>query len=479
MKRMQLFALLLVVAMLAAACAPATTGSSAGAPTAAVVPPPAVQPTQVAAATPAGAAAATSIATSVAPTTTEAITPTAPAAAGGPVVQLQFWHAQSQTQQKALDALIQDFNNSHPNIHVTGTYQGTYSDVYKKVTAAIASGSPPDLAIAYQNDVSNYIKSDAVVPLDDFMKDPQIGFSSADMQDIFPTFIDHYPQAGNQVYSMAFMRSMEVMYYNADMLKAAGFSDPPTTWDDFLKVCAAVSKPPDAYCYEMNTDASRFANWVWSRGGEILSPDGKTVAFDSQAGLDTLNWLSEMFKNNYAIVIGKAFQDQTDFALGKIAFAFGSTAGLPYYKQAVDQSGAVKNWAIAPFPHSTPDPVVDIYGPSVTIFKTSTEKERAAFVFLKWLMSTDANAQWVKATSYFPARQSTKAALTDFIQANPLYGDAYGWLQYGKTEPTVAAWNPIRTYVADTLTAVANNTQTPEAALKALADKANQTLAAQ
>jgi hypothetical protein len=43
----------------------------------------------------------------------------------------------------------------------------------------------------------------------------------------------------------------------------------------------------------------------------------------------------------------------------------------------------------------------------------------------------------------------------------------------------VAAWNPIRNYIADTLTAVANGTQAPDAALKALAQKSNQALAAQ
>jgi ABC-type glycerol-3-phosphate transport system substrate-binding protein len=139
----------------------------------------------------------------------------------------------------------------------------------------------------------------------------------------------------------------------------------------------------------------------------------------------------------------------------------------------------VQNWAIAPSPHSTPNPVVDLYGPSVTIFKTTPDKERAAFVFVKWLMDTGPNSQWVKATSYFPARASTKSQLADFIQANPLYGQAYSWLQYGKTEPTVAAWNPIRGYIADAMTAVANNTQSPADALKTAAQKSNQALAAQ
>ena len=408
-------------------------------------------------------------ATTQAPTAT-----TQPTAAQ--VIQLQFWHGQSQSQQQTLNALVDQFNQSHPDIHVTATYQGTYSDLYKKVTAAIAAGTPPDLAIAYQNDVANYIQSNAVIPMDNLMSDPQIGFSQADLKDIYPAFIDHYPQAGNKVYSMAFMRSMEVMYYNADMLKAAGFDQPPATWDDFMKICQAVSKPPTTYCYELNTDASRFAGWVFSRGGDLLSADGKSVAFNSQAGLDSLNFMNELFRNNYATVIGKAFQDQTDFSLGKIAFTFGSTAGLPYYLQSIQQAGKVKNWGIAPEPHTTPQPVEDVYGPSVTIFKTTTAKERAAFVFLKWLMDSGPNATWVEATDYFPARQSMRAQLTDFIQKNPLYGQALDWLQYGRTEPNIAAWNPIRNYIADALTAVANGTSTPQQALDKAASQANATL---
>jgi ABC-type glycerol-3-phosphate transport system substrate-binding protein len=396
-------------------------------------------------------------------------------------VEIQFWHAQSQTQETALKALVDKFNASHPNIKVTATYQGTYTDIFKKVTAALAAGSPPDLAIGYQNDISNYIKSDAVVPLDDMMKDPKIGFTDADMKDIFPAFIDKYPQAGNKVYSLAFMRSMEVLFYNADMVKAAGLSKPPETWDDFAKVCAAINKPPDIYCYELSADASRFATWVFGRGGDLLSADGKTVTFDKQPGpgLDTLNWVKDMFDKKYSTTQAKAYQDQTDFSLGKDCFAFGSTAGLPYYAAAVKDAGKNVNWGIALPPHTAKDPTVDIYGPSVTIFKTTPEKQQAAFVFLKWLMDKDPNAEWIKATAYFPARQSTKDTLADYIKANPMYGQAFDWLQYGRGEPTIAAWNPIRGFIADAITAVANAKMTPADALKDAAKKSNDAIAAQ
>ncbi len=454
-----LFALLVIVTL--AACAPAAT-------TAAPTVPPTAAPTS----------APTVPAATSAPTAAPTTAPTAAPTSGQPI-EIAFWHGQSTTQQTALNKLVDEFNASHPDIHVTATFQGTYTQLYQKVTASLASGAPPDMAIAYQNDVSNYIKADAVIPLDSLMSDPQIGFTADDLKDIYPTFIDHYPQANNQVYSIAFMRSMEVMYYNVDMLKAAGFDTPPTTWDDFMKVCAAVSKPPDQYCYELNTDASRFATWVWSRGGDMLSSDAKTVAFNSQAGQDTMQFLSDLFTKKYAIVISKAFQDQTDFSLGKIAFTFGSTAGLPFYKSAIDQAKKVTNWAIAPSPHTTPNPVVDLYGPSVTIFKTDTAHQRAAFTFLKWLMDTAPNAEWVQATSYFPARAATNAALSSFIQANPLYGAAFNWLQYGKTEPTLAAWNPIRGFIADAMTAVVNGKATPQQALNDAATKSNAALAGQ
>ncbi len=458
------FSLLVIFAL--AACGPAATTEAPTNTAAAVAP--TTAPTM--------AAATATTAPTMPPATATTAAPTSTPTQGAPI-EIAFWHGQSSAQQTALNKLVDEFNAANPGIHVTATFQGTYSDLFKKATSAIAAGTPPDLTIAYQNDVSNYIKSDAVIALDDLIADPTVGLTADDMKDIYPSFIDHYPQYGNKVYSMAFMRSMEVMFYNADMLSAAGFTTPPANWDDFMKVCAAVSKPPDTYCYELNTDASRFATWVWGRGGDMLSADGKTVAFNSQAGLDTMQYLSDLFTKKYAIVIAKAFQDQTDFSLGKIAFAFGSTAGLPYYKSAIDQAGKVKNWAIAPSPHTTPDPVVDLYGPSVAIFKTTPEREKAAFTFLKWLMSKNANAEWVQATSYFPARASTKDALADFISKNPLYGNAYGWLQYGKTEPTTAAWNPIRGFIADAMTAVVNGKATPQDALNTAAQKSNDALA--
>jgi ABC-type glycerol-3-phosphate transport system substrate-binding protein len=465
MKRYGFLSVLLILVVVLAAC---------GAPAATATPAPAA-----ATATTAPPAATATTAPPAATATTAPAQPTQGPTPSGQVIELQFWHAQSQIQQPVLNSIIDEFNASHPGIKVVPTYQGTYSDLYKKVTAAVAAGTPPDLAIAYQDQTASYIKLGAVVPLDNLMSDPQIGFSAQDLQDIFPSFIDHYPLYNDQVYSIAFMRSMDVMYYDQDMLTAAGLSGPPQTWDDFLSACSAISNPPNTFCYELNPDASTFAYWVFTRGGTLISQDAKTVTFDSAAGLDSLQLIATLFQKNQAYLIGTAYQDQTDFALGKIAFTFGSTAGLPYYAQAVDQGGVVKNWNISAGPHSTSTPAVELYGPSVTVFKTTTEKERAAFTFIKWMMGNAPNAEWCEATQYFPARQSTQNQMSDFISAHPMYGQALGWVQYGHTEPALAAWTAIRTYITDAMTAVADGTQTPQEAMNTLVQKSNALLAQQ
>lgn len=444
MKRYFVLALVLMLAWVVVACAPAPTPVPTPAPPTAAPKPTAVPPT----ATPA---------------------PPKP-------VEVQFWTSQSGPQDEALKKLAAKFKEQNPNITVVVTYQGSYSDAFKKITAAIAAGSPPDIAIGYPNTIANYMKADAVIPLDDMMKDPKIGFTDADLKDIFPAFIDKYPLSGNKVYSLAFMRSMQVMIYNADMLKQAGFDKPPETYEDFMKVCAALAKP-DLPCYELpgSGDASGFASMVFSRGGDLLSPDFKTVLFDQKPGLDSMNFINELFTKKYAIIQAKAYQDQTDFAIGKCIFGFSSTAGLPYYEKAIaDGGGKVKNWGIAPYPRTTKDPVLNVYGPSTAIFKTTPEKQQAAFLWLKFLMSKDANAEWVKATAYFPARQSTKEALADYMKAKPLYAQAYDWLKYGRSEPQFTpAWEPIRNAIGDAMVQVANAKATPEQALKDAVKKAN------
>jgi multiple sugar transport system substrate-binding protein len=280
------------------------------------------------------------------------------------------------------------------------------------------------------------------------------------------------------------------MYYNVDMLKAAGFTTPPATWDDFDKICAAITKG-DNYCVATNSpsvDTSAFAAWVFSRGGTYASNDEKKATFEEQAGIDSLKWLKNgvdkgWFKNSTVTSRG----DQTDFGLGKLAFTFGSTAGLPFYN---DSMAARKEgpftWSVAPIPGGPKGkPVVTFFGPSIGIMKTTADKQLGAWLFLKYILQNDNQIEWAQRLVYFPASKSARDQVAGMTAAQvkainprlelvtPQCKKGLTLIPLGVREPIAPAWQGVRSIISNMLTAVysgktsADFTATdPEAAAK-------------
>ncbi|MBI5302146.1 MAG: extracellular solute-binding protein [Chloroflexi bacterium] len=376
-------------------------------------------------------------------------------------VTLQLWHAQPYAHHATLAALVAQFNGAHPDLRVVEAYQGDSTDLIQKTRNAINTNNPPDILLAYPDDLAGLIRQNTFASLDDVL-------SARDAQDIFPAFVDRYPQFGNSIFSIAFARHLHVLYYNADLLKLAGALRPPETWDEFARVCDALAKIPDALCYVMNPSAATFTTWLTNRGGDIASADGKTLTFASKPGVEALNLLGDLFKKKQAALAAKAFQEPTDFALGKIAFTFDTTSGLVLYDRAIKNTAKPFAWGIAPSPRATRDPVILASGTSLAILQTTPARERAARAFVAWMLESASNVAWAKATGAFPARASAQTALADYAKANLQYGVALGWLKFARAEPNLDAWATIRVNLADAMLAVANG----KAASDALNDAA-------
>lgn len=448
---------------------------TAAPPTSAPVQPTAVPPTAVTQPTTAPTTAATAPTTAATTAPTAAAsgatntprptpTPPPPAITAAPnALKIQFWHALTgATQVAELQKLADQFNAANPQYYVMPILQGNYADTLQKMNAAITANSLPDLVLGNPGDLGTYNTAGVMLPLDTLMSDPKDGLGDLASQ-IDPSL--YFDKFGGDTIGVSNGRSIQVLYYNADTLKAAGFDQPPATFDEFEKVCAAVSKPPDVSCYAMVPSASTYANLDWNLGGQYASADETKAVFDEQAGVDTLTWLKKLADNKWAYIPAAAFGDQTDFGNGKVAFAVGSTAGLPFYQSAVAGSAKPFNWGIAPLP-SGPNGknYVDIFGPSIGILKSTPDKEKGAWLFLKFLLSKDVEEEWATITTYFPANKSAAEAVgamdpstvsnKAFGAVLPKYKQAVTFLANGKREPSNPAWQAVRNIVANMMTAV-------------------------
>lgn len=375
--------------------------------------------------------------------------------------EITLWHPYTQLHEKALLEMVEEFNKVNPwGIKVKVRYAGSYSEIRRKVLAAIAAGSPPDMAFSYQNVVAEYAYADAVIALDDYLQSPKYGLKPEELGDYFSNFLegDRYPDFEGKMLSFPPGRSLEVMYYNADALRELGFKEPPRTWNEFYQICKMHKEKEKKPCYAIAPSASTFTWMVWSRGGEVISPEGEFLP-GKEAALETLQFLEKLIDEGFAYRVKERYQDQEDFANRKVIFTFGSTAGIPYYQQAK----LTFSWSIALPPAQTPNPVLDLYGPSVCIFRTTPERQVASWLFLKWFTEPEQNARWSVATGYLPVRIS--AADSPLFKNHPLLKKAIEFAPYARSEPAIYSWEAIRSILYKAMNDVVSGTKAPEDAI--------------
>jgi multiple sugar transport system substrate-binding protein/sn-glycerol 3-phosphate transport system substrate-binding protein len=372
-----------------------------------------------------------------------------------------YWYQHSQGREEALKKMIARFNSTNQwGITVKGEYAGGYADIANKMTAGIAGGSTPDLVVAYQNNAATYELSDALVDLNPYVADPKFGLSKAELGDFFPSFLaqDLNRQFGGKRLGWPPNRSIEVLYYNADWLKALGIAAPPRTWDEFYADIKMATDPAKgSYGCDLSLDASNVFAQVISRGGDFQAPDAEGYTLSTPQIKASFAFFRKILKEGYAKKIAEQYGDQTDFANKKVLFTMGSTSGLPFYDLAVKKgAGGGFAWDVAPIPHSTAKAVLDIYGASVSVAKSSPEKQLAAWLFLRWMSESDQQAEWVRVSNYFPVRKSTADRLGDYLAKNPQFAAAWKALQTSdlKAEPSFLGYEQVRDAISAAYNAV-------------------------
>jgi len=402
----------------------------------------------------------------------------------GKKVQLTFWHAKSGAKADKLISIINAFNSSQPVITVTPQSQGTYTDLYKKLLTSVAGGQVPDLADAYPSQVSEYQSANVVVVLDDYIGSTKYGLTKAEQDDYIKPYWNEnvYPEYGNKLLSFPFSKSFLVLYYNADRLKAASFSKPPAqwTWDDFAAAGKAATGGSNKG-WGIAIDASTFDAMVYSRGGKLISDDQKHWLLSQQQGLDTLAFYVSAIRDGWAYKTAESGSDQVDFGAGRSALLLATSSNLANQKKEVDGNSKF-NWNIANIPHAAAaSPATVLYGGSVALFKTTPERQLAAWQFIKYFTSPEVTADWSVSTGYTPVRQSAVASdkVQQEMKNNPPYGVLLNQIvQYGHPETTVRGTQDTRTFIEDAMTRACTDPSTnPKQVMDDVVQKGDKALA--
>ena len=217
----------------------------------------------------------------------------------------------------------------------------SWSDISTVVRTRIANGEAPDLLNI--DGFADYQADGLLLPAEEWV-------SEETYAKFFPSFLEQSVVDGT-VWAVPDLASARALYYNADILAAAGV-EVPTTWDELKAACEAI-KAYDASIYpwgvDMTTDEGQacFAYYAWNNGGDFVDAEGNWV-LNSAENAEAVNFVVSMVKEgltNSDPTTETRYDLQEMFAAGKVAMMIGPNQISKY----CEANGGI-NYGVASLP---------------------------------------------------------------------------------------------------------------------------------
>ena len=167
-----------------------------------------------------------------------------------------------------------EFEKEHPDIKVDIVV--TDWDTYKsKITTAISTDNAPEVCTMLLTDVAPFASKGLLEPMDELGKTAGIDFADIVEPALDTTSVD------GKAYGVPFRYDGSGIYYNTDMLKAAGYETFPETWDEMVEMSKKLSVDGKyGFAWPLGNQANaatRLVQQMYTYGGDVLDEDGKCM----------------------------------------------------------------------------------------------------------------------------------------------------------------------------------------------------------
>lgn len=367
-----------------------------------------------------------------------------------------------------------EFMKANPGIRINfRAPAASYDEGHQTMLRGAMAGQLPDIYYSgfhlLPELVRTLSKRDQIQPLDALMAGEGSAFKQANYADRLLALgtID------GRLYGLAFNASNPIVYFNADLTRKAGIepTDFPKTWDGIVALAKKINDPGagiNGMAYDVHgwPDSWLFEAMISQAGGQLLNADGTDIAFDNDKGLDALKTFRRFVTEGGMQLIDWE-QSRQQFGAGKIGIYVASPANLA---QVTGMVGGKYDLRTTVFPISDPAAGrIPTGGNAAVILSKDPAKQKAAWTFLKYVTSPEAQKVVVQMTGYLPTniRASGPDYLGPWYEQNPnaktpiLQADRAGpWGAYPGGN-AVRIWRAQR----DLITQVMRGDKSPEAGL--------------
>ena len=374
-------------------------------------------------------------------------------------------------------AYLDEYTALHPNVKFE-LITVPFEELYTKITTLRTAGESPDIYHMYNLWLPEFVTSG-------MMSTPPQSLVDSVVANTSPGVVEGTTFDG-QVWGYPTEVNTYLLLYNKRLLAEAGYTEPPANWEELVEIASAITKTDDTgavnqvgFAVITGWDSGvvhPFASLLFSNGGDYLSEDHQTVAFGSEAGLETLQLYQDLLDSHGMDMSIAGMSEFPNGTVGMIIMANWWRATL-MASENIDYDTEV---GVAPIP----------VGPSGTETSTlsynwlwgvdaGSEHQEAAWEFIQWLNAARAEGQSSPMGDYLV---NELGAIPSNIFDQEVYADVYSdhfsapfvaSTAYARPEPLIGGSQEIKTLLQTEIESLLAGMTDPQSVLDYVAPEAD------
>jgi multiple sugar transport system substrate-binding protein len=280
--------------------------------------------------------------------------------------------------------LVDAFEDANPDVKVTLSPVATQDELMARLTTSFAGGTPPDVFLLNYRRYGRFAAQGVIEPAQKYLD----ASDDLDESDFSPRALDAFRFGGDDLTCMPQNLSSLVVYYNADLFRAAGVPPPRAgwTWDDFLAAARALTRDK-TYGVGVEPSVIRLAPFVWSNRGDLVdNPDRPTTLTltRDQATRRAVDWFLDLQLVHRVVPPDAEEQSESSearFLRGTLGMYLNSRVAVPTLR-TIDSF----EWDAAPLPVAPGGVPASILHSDAYCMSADRPDHRSAWRFIEFAM---------------------------------------------------------------------------------------------
>jgi multiple sugar transport system substrate-binding protein len=317
---------------------------------------------------------------------------------GADVRTIRFWAMGREGE--VVEALVPEFERRNPGIRVE-VQQIPWTAAHEKMLTAFVGDATPDVAQLGNTWVPEFQALNALEPLDGLAA----ASASTPRADYFAGIWDTNVVDG-RTYGLPWYVDTRVLFYRPDLMAAAGYPEPPTTWAQWVDAMRKMKARMGPNQHPILLPTNEWPQPVilgMQSGGTLLRDGGRYGDFSNPDFRRGFDFYVGLFREGLAprVSASEISNRHQEFERGNVGMVITGPWEIGEFGTRVKNAP----WATAPLPGPDGPGVSLAGGASLVLFRGSRQKE-AAWKFIEFLSEPAQQVRFYELTGDLPARRS-------------------------------------------------------------------------